>query len=187
MRIAQGIGLEVIFAAGGVGSSMTFWRQHRKAAPTFFREFGRPRAAKSSTARTNGASVSRLGLALVSVRHVVELALGVDCGRVRLPARCLHHLSHEPTDHRRLCLGLRDLVGVLVMISSTSAPIAERSVTCASPAPRRARADRRLAPDDLEDVLGNLAGNRSGRDQVEDRPELRSRYGRCGDVPCPPC
>jgi hypothetical protein len=33
--------------------AMTFWRQHRKAAPTFFRELGDRERTKSNTARTD--------------------------------------------------------------------------------------------------------------------------------------
>ncbi len=39
-----------------------------------------------------------------------------------------------------------------------------------------------LAPDDLEQVFGDLAGNRAGGDQVEDRAELRGRHWRIQNV-----
>ena len=39
-----------------------------------------------------------------------------------------------------------------------------------------------LAPDDLEQVLGDLAGDRAFRDQVEDRAKLRGADRRVGDV-----
>ena len=39
-----------------------------------------------------------------------------------------------------------------------------------------------LAPDDLEQVLGNLAGNRSRRDQIENGAKLRGRHRRSENV-----
>src|SRR5262249_61593358 len=39
-----------------------------------------------------------------------------------------------------------------------------------------------LVPADFEQILGGLARNRAGRDQVEDRAELLRRHRRAGDV-----
>ena len=62
------------------------------------------------------------------------------------------------------------------MISSTAFSIAPRSVTCFMPALLDDRARiAAFAPDDLEQVLGDLAGDRAVGDQVEDGAELRRR------------
>jgi hypothetical protein len=72
--------------------------------------------------------------------------------------------------------------------SSTAASMAPVSVTCFMPLLRRLGRVAALFPDDLEQVLGDLAGNRAVLDQIDDGAELLG--GETGAVfngLCLPC
>src|SRR5262245_40776757 len=103
--------------------------------------------------------------------------------RVRLATGRTHHLADEPSDHRGLRSRLFRLVGIL------GDDLVDDLLDCAniSDLPEAALLDERaristLAPKNLEQVLGNLTGNRSFGDQVEDRAELLRRHRRGGDL-----
>ena len=70
------------------------------------------------------------------------------------------------------------------MMSSTTFSIAPRSVTCFMPrASTSARGIAALGPDDLEQVLGDLAGDGALADQVDDGAKLLGRDRRARNIP----
>ena len=92
----------------------------------------------------------------------------VDRLRVRLAARGLHHLTDKPADDRGLCLRLLGLVGI------GRNDLIDRSFDCAGVRDllEPARLDDRariaaLVPCDLEQILGDLAGDRSLGNEIE--------------------
>src|SRR5689334_7204570 len=102
---------------------------------------------------------------------------------VGLSVRRLHQLTDEPTDQRWLRSSLLRLVRVfgneLLDERLDRGDVAH--LLHAARLHDRARIAA-LAPTDLEQILGDLSGNRAGGDQVEDRAELRCRHRRGGDV-----
>ena len=113
----------------------------------------------------------------------------VDGLRVRLAARCLHRPGRRTS--RSLSgssCASATLSGFLATMSSTRPSIAETSVTCCKPRCSTSRARiAALVPDDLENVLGDLAGNGALRHQVEDGAELRVESPATANDPYLPC
>jgi hypothetical protein len=101
--------------------------------------------------------------------------------RVGLAAGCLHHLADEPAGELGLALACSTLSGLAAMTSST-ASMAPVSVTCFMPRSSTIRRVAALVPDDLEQVLGDLAGNGALLDQVDDAAELGGRNRRLVDA-----
>src|SRR5690606_13449906 len=128
----------------------------------------------TSNARIAGrsrADAVRTNMALLDAEPRLDQV--VDGLRVGLAARRLHHLADEPARQRRLLAGLRGLVRIggddLVHRFLDSAGVGHLL--------QPARLDERariaaLVPDDLEQILGDLAGDRAFLDQVDDRAEL---------------
>src|SRR5262245_8830006 len=103
----------------------------------------------------------------------------VDCLRTCLSARCLHHLADEPSDCFRVRPCIRDLVRIFAndVVHDFFDGTSVSDLLHAALLDDRARIAT-LVPDDLEQVLGNLAGNRSVLDQIEHRAKLVGRYRR---------
>jgi hypothetical protein len=80
--------------------------------------------------------------------------------RIGLAAGGLHDLADEPAGKRRLWLACSTLSGLAAMISSTAFSMAPVSVTCFMPRASTISAGvAAFGPDDLEQVLGDLAGD----------------------------
>ena len=92
---------------------------------------------------------------------------------IRLAARGLHHLTDEPAEQRRLGLGLLDLVWIggndVIHCLLDGNRIGDLLQTALFDDFSRVAAFR---PDDFKDVLGDLAGDRSGLDQIDDGTKL---------------
>src|SRR3990167_633899 len=125
----------------------------------------RPRARRSG--RRPGKSL--LDPELLSQKRVQSLRIG-------LAAACLHRLADEPAKHGRLGLGLFRLVGVggkdLIDDLLDRPGIGDLFQAARFDDLARAAA---LGPDDLEDVLGDLAGDRLLADEVDDGADLVGR------------
>src|SRR5262245_44145450 len=108
----------------------------------------------------------------------------VDGLRVRLAAGRLHHLADEPAERLRLRLGLRHLVRIgrddLVDHLFDRREVGDLL--------HAARFDdgaglTALLPDDLEQILGNLAGDGALPDQVDNRTQLLGGDRRTLNIP----
>ena len=109
------------------------------------------------------------------------------CGLALPPDDFITWPTNQPIE-LRLGLGLRDLVGIggddLVDHLLDRADVGDLL--------HAARFDQRagiaaLLPDDLEQVLGDLAGDGALADQVDDGAELRRRHRRAPKCPGLPC
>ena len=97
------------------------------------------------------------------------------CG-LALPCEALHDLADEPAEQARLLLGLRRLVRIGVD------DLRDHGLDGAEVGDllHAARLDdllriSALRPDDLEEILGDLAGNVPGLDEVDNAAELSGR------------
>src|SRR3954447_250214 len=97
----------------------------------------------------------------------------IDGLRIGLTAPGFHRLTDEPAEHCWLLLRLRDLVGIgcddLIDRSFDRAGVGDLLHPAALDQGARIAA---LAPHDLEQVLGDLAGDRAVGDEIDDTPEL---------------
>src|SRR5262249_60088108 len=107
----------------------------------------------------------------------------VDPSRIGVPTRRFHRLTDEPADRLRIGLRVGDLVRVLGddLVHHLLDRREVGHLLHAAGVHDRVRIAA-LVPYNLEQILGDLAGDRAGRDQIEDRTELRRRYRRGGDV-----
>ena len=104
------------------------------------------------------------------------------CGLALPPDDFITWPTNQPSE-LRLGLRLRDLVGIggddVVDHLLDRAEVGD--LLHAARLDERARVAA-LAPDDLEQILGDLAGDRALADQIDDRAELRGRDRRGRDV-----
>src|SRR5215813_10354827 len=161
---------------------------------------GRPRAARCwSKMRSVDSHCALISLILEQLCRVTlerppvtrppsaksELGLDqiVDGLRVRLAAGRLHDLPDEPADCLRIGLGVADLVGIggddLIDQLLDRAQVRHLLHSARLNDCLRIAA---LGPDDVEQLLGDLAGDRALPDQIKDRAELGGRDRRAGDV-----
>ena len=122
------------------------------------------------------AAKSRCGTSRSDANLLLEKI--VDGLRIGLAAGGLHYLTDEPADRLRVCLGVGDLVRVLS--DDVVDDLLDRREVGHLPQAALFGDDRAgiaaLSPDDLEDVLGDFAGNGAVADQVENGAELRRRH-----------
>ena len=109
------------------------------------------------------------------------------CG-LALPPRRLHHLADEPARQRRLGSRLLDLVGIGG--NYIVHRLLDRAGICHLL--HAAAFDQRLGvsafvPDDLEQVFGDLAGNRAFLDEVDNPAQLIGRNRRLFNGFARPC
>ncbi len=108
---------------------------------------------------------------------------GVDCLRIGLASGGFHHLPDEPAGQGGLFLRLEDLVGIgcddFRDGGLDRAGIGNLFQAATLDNVGRVAA---LGPEDLEDVLGDLAGDVAPRDQVDQAAELLGADRARGDV-----
>src|SRR3569623_394386 len=122
-----------------------------------------------------------------SARADAEFGLEQVFDRLRIgfAARRLHHLADKPADHRRLRLRLLRLVGIGG--DDVVHDLLDRAESGDLLQPEAFNQRFRVAtlrPDDLEQVLGDLAGDRALADQIDNARQLIGghRRGRDGDA-----
>jgi hypothetical protein len=107
------------------------------------------------------------------------------CGLALPPVAFITWPTNQPAS-LGLALACSTLSGLAAITSSTAASMAPVSVTCFMPRFSTIWPGRRLLPDDLEQVLGDLAGDGAVLDHVDDGAELLGRNRRVA-MPCLPC
>src|SRR5262245_45183514 len=145
----------------------------------------RPRWQEHANSKT-GETARRVSPISTSRPSKIELASEqfVDDLRVRLAGGRFHHLADEPADQHRLRLRLRDLLGVSG--DDVVDHLLDRRQVGDLPHSSRLDDHARVAaliPDDLEHLLGDLAGDRALAHQIEQRAKLRNRDRRRNDIP----
>src|SRR3954466_10259049 len=107
----------------------------------------------------------------------------VDGLRIGLAAGLLHHLADEPAGELRLGFRLRDLVriGGDDVVDDLLDRAQVRNLLHAAAFDQLAWVTA-LRPDDLEQILCDLARYRALTDQVDDRRQLRRRHRRCRNI-----
>src|SRR5262249_18920146 len=153
---------------------------HRPAEPNRKNLIGIARAPLSGGRRAMEASSQPAGHRPDLTRSTLEPELLpqqlVDDLWVGLAARRPHHLTHEPTEQGGLGLDSRYLVGMAGNHGSDGliddGAICDLAQAALLNDLRRVAA---LAPDRIEHILGDLAGDGARGDEIDDGAQLRGR------------